>query len=356
MKKLLLGLLVCGFLWSACSNDFEVSASWKEVPVVYAILSVKDTANYIRVEKAFLDPDKSALEIAQIADSIYYPANAITVYLEHVKTKNRVKLTRVDGNLEGHPRKDGIFATTPNWLYKLKAQSGSGLIAGDKYKLVIVRADGSKDITSLTTMPNDFIFLTPFPNGSPTQMSFQAAKSTSIQWQGDTSSTFFDVSMRIRYRVVNGNGAVLAHRIFTWDVAKNVLKGTAVINTNQGPFYTSQLDVSGDAFFEKIAAQVKADDLAGIDTISNDRFRYFEGVDIVLSGGGSEIYQYLQTASANAGITGSEIIGTYTNLSEGYGIFTGKNTVSLGNIKITEITINSMNASPITKPLNFQYF
>ena len=80
MKKLLYFLLL-GSMLSSCSNDFEVSAPWKEVPVAYALLSPKDSAHYVRIEKAFLDPNVSALEIAQIADSLYYPENDIAVWL-----------------------------------------------------------------------------------------------------------------------------------------------------------------------------------------------------------------------------------------------------------------------------------
>ena len=87
MKKLLL-LLPFGLLLSACSNDFEVTAPWKDIPVVYAILSPQDTAHYIRIEKAFIDPDKSALEIARIPDSLYYPENAISVFLERTENQS----------------------------------------------------------------------------------------------------------------------------------------------------------------------------------------------------------------------------------------------------------------------------
>ena len=82
MKKLLLLLPVLALILSQCSNDFDVTADWKEIPVVYAFLNPKDSAHYIRVEKAFLDPETSAYTIADIADSLYYPADAIAVFIE----------------------------------------------------------------------------------------------------------------------------------------------------------------------------------------------------------------------------------------------------------------------------------
>ena len=115
MKRLLLLLPVLIFL-ASCSNEFEVAAPWKEVPVAYAILSPKDTAYYVRVEKAFLDPETNALQTALIPDSIYYPENAITVWLERTSNQSRVQLVRVDGTKEGIIRDPGTFATDPNWL------------------------------------------------------------------------------------------------------------------------------------------------------------------------------------------------------------------------------------------------
>jgi hypothetical protein len=348
MKKLFLLFPAISLLLASCSNDFEVTASWKEVPVVYAILSAKDSVNYIRVEKAFLDPDKSALEVAQIADSIYYPANAIQVYLERVKTGARVQLTRVDGNLEGFVREGGIFATTPNWLYKISTPAGSGLVPTEKYKLVIVRNDGKKDITAVTTIPGDFKFVTPSNQDIPPKISFLTGKNSSISWSADTNSVYFDVDILVHYRVEDAVGNTLMHRSFIWKAAKNVPRKTNSANTSY--------DAPADFFYQILSDTIKHDDLLGRDTISSDRFRYFDGIDIILSGGGSEIRTYLETASANAGLTGSEIITSYTNLSEGYGIFTAKNTGRINGVKVTEITINNMNDNPVTKALNFKYF
>ncbi|KAA3638695.1 MAG: hypothetical protein DWQ02_04770, partial [Bacteroidetes bacterium] len=57
---------------TACTTDFQLEGEWKDIPVVYGFISVADTAHYIRVEKAFLEPGGDANQIAQIADSLYY--------------------------------------------------------------------------------------------------------------------------------------------------------------------------------------------------------------------------------------------------------------------------------------------
>ncbi len=339
MKKLLLWLPFAALLIQACSNDFEVAAPWKEIPVVYAILSPKDTAQFIRVEKAFLDPETSALQIAQIADSLYYPENAIDVYLERVSTGQRLKLSRVDGNLEGHVREDGIFATQPNWLYKTKEQ----ITEGETYRLLIIRADGRADITAETVIPKEFRLIKPDPSDIPPVITFLRDVSPTIQWRTDEAGVFFNIRFQIRYRENAPNGSLIKRDTLYWTPIPNVRRTD--IKT-AGDLYRAEALISTESFYNFLLQHI---------TPAADRYRYFDGIDITLEGGGKEIELYLETAAANSGITGAEVIPTYTNLSEGYGIFTAKNRVVLTKVRITPESIDDMNeASPINT-LNFRY-
>lgn len=342
MKKLLLlipaGLL---FLLTSCSNEFDVAAPWKEVPVAYAIISPKDTANYVRVEKAFLDPVTNALEIAKIADSLYYPADAITVWLERTSNQTRIQLQRVDGVSEGIVRDSGIFATNPNWLYKYKPGTGSGLVAGEKYKLIIERKDGKAPITAETTVPKDFQFIKPNPAQTPPLINFFPGTPTDLEWRCDQNAVLFDINVTVRYREEDANGNTLQHVNLVWKVP-----GAYTLDDLGNGLVRGKLPASGVEFYRFLNTHVQP---------STDRFRYFESMDIQLVGGGKEIKEYLVTANANAGITGAEIIPSYTNLSEGLGIFSSKNSDVLTNIKVNTKTVDSMAIHPLTRDLNFKY-
>lgn len=337
MKKLLLALPLAALLLQACSNDFELTAPWKEVPIVYAILSPQDTANYIRVEKAFLDPETSALQIAQIADSLYYPANAIDVFLEEVVGGKRISLTRVDGSLEGFPRKDGIFATQPNWLYKTKEQ----LQPGRRYRLRIIRGDGQPDVTAETSVPNNFNIQSPDPTLTPVRISFLRDKTTTLTWLTDSSGVYFRVDFRIRYRENQLNGTLIKRDTLYWTPIENTRRSNV---QSSGSFVATER-IASESFYRFLVEQLPP---------TSSTFRRFEGIDITIEGGGREIERYLETATANAGITGAELISIYTNLSEGFGIFTAKNAITLPNILITPETINSMNERSPERDLNFQ--
>ena len=65
--------------------------------------------------------------------------------------------------------------------------------------------------------------------------------------------------------------------------------------------------------------------------------------------------QQKKLTDINAGITGSEASNAYTNISEGFGILTGKNVTSLTNVFLGSVTVDSMNTNILTRPLNFKY-
>lgn len=341
MKKLLL-LLPFGLFLSACANDFEVTAPWKDVPVVYAILSPQDTAHYVRVEKAFLDPEKSALEIAQIADSLYYPANAISVWLERTDNQTLLQLQRVDGALDGYPRAPGVFADQPNWLYKVKPGGAFALEAGKTYRLVIKRNDGQPDITAETTLPKDFGITKPNIADQAPKMGFFGSKKTDIIWNTDVNGYYFNVTFRIKIVEKNLNGTVAGTQELVWEAAKNVERGTDLV---AGGLYSGIASITGSSFYNFLAQHLQRP--------APNRYREFGTCTLIIDGGGKEIKKYLETANANAGLTGAETFPNYTNLSEGFGIFTAKNRTIADNIRIDVVTIDSMNMSSVADTLGF---
>lgn len=332
---------------AACANDFEVTAPWKDIPVVYAILSPldpvlspKDTAYYIRVEKAFVDPERSALEIAQIADSLYYPEDAISVWLERTSDQNRIQLKRVDGALEGYPRNAGIFAGQPNWLYKAKPVSGFSIDAGKTYRLVIIRSDGRPDVTAETTVPIDFFVTTPNPVDK--RMGFYGRVTTKVRWQTDVNGAFFNVTMVVRINEkIEPNGSPLSTQTLIWEAAKNVERDS----TNTPGVFTATAEMTGTSFYNFLAQNLQR--------LPPGRIRQFKNIDIIIEGGGREIKEYLETVQANSGLTGAETYPNYTNISEGYGIFTAKNRSVFQGVLVEPKTIDSMNLSSIVDTLGF---
>lgn len=343
MKQLFLfGISI--LLLSACSNDFDVTADWKEVPVVYGILSPKDTATYIRIEKAFLDEKRSALEVSKIADSLYYPADAIAVYLEKKGSpQTRIQLAKVDGVSEGITRAEGIFATQPNWLYKYKHTNATAYFeTGKRYLLTIERKDGKPKITAETVIPGEFKFTSPDESNLLDRTSFSERLPTTFEWRCDSNGVLFNLDLIIRFREVNPtNGVVVAKKELYLKGGRN-LKASPNSSGQWGASY----QLFGSTFFKFLRDNIDS---------TQNYWRYFEPGSIVLEGGGSEINKYLEAAQVNSGITGAEVVNSYTNISEGFGIFTAKNEKLFNKLFISSSTVDSMNASLITRKLNFRY-
>jgi len=80
MKKLIIFILTLSGIFTSCSTDFEINAPYKETMVIYGLLNTLDTAQYIRISKAYLG-EGNALIMAQEPDSINY-ADILDVKLE----------------------------------------------------------------------------------------------------------------------------------------------------------------------------------------------------------------------------------------------------------------------------------
>src|SRR6516164_7458325 len=108
MKKLIIPFIamVSLFLLPGCSEKFNVAAPYKNITVIYGYLDMKDTAHYIRIQKAFLDQNKSAVTMAQTSDSNFYANLNVTIAKVSFNgaTQGVIQLNRVDLNNEGYPK------------------------------------------------------------------------------------------------------------------------------------------------------------------------------------------------------------------------------------------------------------
>lgn len=324
--KWILSLLTCTALFTSCDNELVVTDNWKDIPVVWALLNKSDTAHYIRLEKAFLDPNTSALDIAQRPDSLYYE-NA-TVSLKRVNNGQVFQLQRVNGDLEGYPRDGGVFAQTPNWLYKIKANV-INLVIGEKYELVVDRGDGSPVVTAETIILPKPVLRNPV-KGS--QLSFKRGSLFTIMWNEMPDAGIFDVKIRFHYQERNPvTGNFYIPKSFEWTVVKNLR--------------ANETQMQGVDFYNQIKANLD---------VNVESTRIFDSLDIIIWAGGKDLEEYIRITQANFGITSTQDIPRYTNLSEGVGIFDSRNVSYVTGFRLGAVSLDSLRNSSITGNLNFQ--
>ena len=110
---LLLGICVV-FLLTTCTPEFNLNATYKDVPVVYGILNFRDSVNYVKIYKGFQPKESGAVFVdTQNPDSIYY-YDDITVVLEEFENDNRtlredIPLIMTDYKTAGLKKEPGVF-------------------------------------------------------------------------------------------------------------------------------------------------------------------------------------------------------------------------------------------------------
>lgn len=327
MFKRTLWIALTGCLLLGCDNELNVTAEWKDIPIVYGILSPVDSVHYIRIEKAFLDPNISALELAQIADSIYY--NALDASVIDVSSGERYQLEEIDGNLVGLVRDEGVFASSPNLLYKVD-QDDIRLKANQKYRLEINRSDRLPLVTAETEITQKPQIKRPF---FQELLRFQYTNQFKVLWQTAENAFFYDVRLIIHYAESDPSApGEFIEKSLDWRIARNVT--------------FDQIEVLGIQFYEFLRAELEADPSVT---------RIFRSIDVEVQSGGFELFEFRRIQQANTGITsvGGDI-PQFTNLSEGLGLLTSSNSDLESGYDLHPETMDSLRDGSITGPLNFQ--
>lgn len=321
----------------SCNNDLNIAAPWKNIPVVYGFLDKNDTAHYVIIQKAYLDPDISAYVQAKIPDSIYY--KNLTVRLEQVKTKTFYTLTEVDGNKEGYVKKDGDFATSPNLLYKIKS-SDINLQANETYKIHIDRNDSTPEITASTSILDESKISNP-PLFSTLQWSVYSNRQN-IQLSLAENVTFFSVFLRFNVLETDpANPDNFIPKQYKFQLGQNESK-----QATKGGFTLRFLP---SEVYQTLASVMKSD--------PNIK-RKFVDLDIILLAAGKEYDEYLTLIAANSGITASQDVPKYTNIYEdnklvGVGLFTSKSTSINTGYRLASQSLDTLKNGIYTKSLNF---
>ena len=101
----------------------------------------------------------------------------------------------------------------------------------------------------------------------------------------------------------------------------------------------------GSEFYNSVSANIDVDP---------DATRIFESIDIIVWCGGKELQNYQTITLANTGITSTQEIPEYTNLSEGKGIVTSRNFSDNMGYGLHNQSLDSLKNGSVTGDLNFQ--
>jgi len=338
MKKLAILLSICYFFVSSCSNDFELTDDWKDIAVVYGLLNPSDTAHYVKVGKAFLDQETSSLVVAQIADSLYY--KDVSVELKELSASgdvdNTIQMSLVDGNMEGFPKPEGVFAASPNYIYKTK----DVLNPAKTYRIEILNGENSSLVTGETPLIPNFNVTRPRSviNSPSSRMRWTPGAVTSFRWQLPEGASFFDLTMEVVIEEAENNGMPVV-RTLTWELEKNIIPNNSNVSGT-----SMNLGYDGEELYQFLAA-----------SLTEGQFcRKLIQFNVKVDAGGESLYQYINAGQANTGITSTLPLPNYTNLSgDSRGIFSTRATTYENLVKADGSVFDELMTNPLTSGMGF---
>ena len=350
-KRLLLLLPFIGLL-SSCSEDFEVSAPYKQVTVIYGLLDVGDTAHYIRIQKAYLDEHLSALDMAKNPDSNFY--SSIEVHLKEFtdsSSSGRLlfdeQLQRVDLNNEGFPKTTGLFFDRPNYAYKSKRI----LASGRGYRIVVTNlVTGQVDSATTTAIDNKpglpprafYVneFTSQFALGFPV---FLETNRFTLNVQVPEFAQVIEGIIRFHYAERDGAGAITRDSV-DWSFA------TAARDSKDPSRIIVPLVTPQRSLYYFLRGAIGA---APAGTT-----RLLDSADVFVWAGSVDLANYQKINGTQGGITADQIKPLYTNIKSSgeraLGLFTSRAHIVRRNVGIDNNTLDSLTKNTITADLMFR--
>ena len=321
-------LIGCMYFLNSCDNTLNLVEPGADVPVAYALLSSTTDEQFIRVERGFIDPLRPASEIAQIADSLYYP-NAIVRLVNETQNTSFV-LDQVDAKTLGFNRAEGFFLTDPNFIY-YHIGSATDFRPGDRVTFELQREEGDEPVTASINLLDTLLISTPKPSANiniPTQADYR------IQWAnfGNNPAVLYSVNYIIHYEEANllDEEPEFEPKVIRWRLGE--VRDESI------------LSIPGIEFYKFMGSNLEKDE---------KYVRTFEYMDAEFVYSGEELVKYLDFINANTGITSSQPIPPYTNLSEGLGLIAERNVQYVRNVFLSNSTVDSLRFGQFTKDLGF---
>jgi hypothetical protein len=300
-----------------------VNAPWKETAVIYGLLDLGDTAQYIRVERIYQNDGMDAIKVAQIGDSLYFDTATVELIAKNGNSVVWTEVLSIDNSIT---KDTGQFATSPSTLYKTTRALNKNLTYEIKVKTK--KTPAGKEYTSTTAMvgasyissrPNTFVL-------SPTR------KYTFTLFKGN-NAVAYDVKVHFRYREYDS---------LTNDSVEKTLDWIAVNNLAVNGSFDLYPEIVGRSMYDFLGFNIKPK--AGI-------YRKIIGCEFLFIGGGEQLLNYININKPSLGIVQKK--PEYTNINNGLGLFSSRNTTK-EYILINDSVNYFLTVDPATKNLGFR--
>lgn len=313
MKKLLIICIAISslFLFNSCNEDIEVNAPWKDITLVYGLLSKSDSVHFIKINKAFLG-EGSADEMAMVRDSSEYASDKITAVISEYVNGNLVEaIPLMDTTIAN--KETGVFYAPEQTVYYFERE----LNADATYELTVDIVGKEETVSASTEIIENFNLSGGIVFGnSAVSVGFKNVGGDYVdqnfQFISVNAGKAYQLSMNIYYEEYYADETFEVKSI-QWD-----LPNMTAFNTDGG----QQLNqtINGEQFYQQMASKI--DPIIESPGVTHRRFLYFQ---FEMVAAGDELNTYLEVNAPTDALVLDK--PQYTNIENGIGIFSTRNTV-----------------------------
>lgn len=337
---LLLTVMVGITAFTGCDNTLDVTADWKEIPVIYGLLNPSASYNYIRINRAYLNKDGDALTYASNPDSIQFEDLTVKL-IESVNgiEGNTIEFQRVNGDTVGLAKEEGVFAQSPNILYRTGYPiKGSDFSKLYNYELVVINNKSGNVYRSKANMVGETELLSPIRSGDPRlNIDDDTNRFLFIIYREAPQAKMYDCVMRFRYKEYNVN---TPNDITTDSVDWRIFTNKETIRLRG--YEEQQNVIKSHLFYDFLASAIEEDP---------DLRRIPVDMGFYLYGAGEDLYTYIQVNKPSIGIVQKK--PEFTNISDGLGIFSSLHIKAFDHVIIDDPMMNKLISSSRVENINF---
>lgn len=305
LQSIILALII-PFTWS-CKQDFDLTEKYKDIPVVYGILSQNDTVQYIRVLRTY-SGDNNPYLIAAYPDSSSY-GNDIEVVIEEVNEAGGSKFMHLD-TITLFNKDSGTFYSPRQLLYTVNAT----LNQASTYNLLIHNKVNGNEVTASTRLVHDFSLTKPSPEDTAINFRKTLATQQKFEWQSAEYGKLYKLIIEFYFKEIFAPGDTIFRKV-EWPF--NSIRSL----TNNGGENLSVNYYNGDFYYNCNLRVPYADKVKEEAVIS----RKPDHISFVFTVVADDLCTYIDISNPPVGVLLDEP-GFSANITNGLGVFSARYT------------------------------
>lgn len=330
LRIFLVALVFITGLWS-CNKKLTVNADWRDITVVYGLLSQNEDTSFIKITKAFLG-EGDALQFAKVPDSSTFP-DKLDVKLEAWSGSTLVKTYDFD-TITIHTKEagDSIFYYPSQLVY---FNATGHLDQNNTYKLKITHKKTGVVDSATTKLVHNFAVDIPDPFIKRTE--YTAGHNFEVKFEPAYGGKRYQLVIRFHYLETTSGGTV--PKSFDWLLFNNM----QVADPYDPAPVAIETFFNGDIFYTVVAGNIKED--------PNVTSRAARGVDYIFSVASEDLNTYMEVTEPSLSIIQER--PSFSNIYNGIGLFSSRLINEIDSITLGPNTLNALKTNPLTSKLKF---